>query len=113
MIRIEMEAVADGEALTGLLACGDHDIALGGRNSHRLLADDVLARAECGDDVLGMDTGRRDHVNDIDVLIRGDFVPFIVAVDGSLSETMGVRQLLALGTSACDGRDQLHVGRLE
>ena len=78
VIRIEVKTIADGEALAGLLARSDHRVALGGRNGHRLLADDMLTGAESREDVLGVDAGRRDHIDDIDRLIGSDLVPLFV-----------------------------------
>ena len=113
MVGIVVEAVADGQVLAGLLTRGDHRLALRDRRGHGLLTDDVLTSAEGIDDVLGVDAGRRHHVDDVDVLVRGDFVPLVVAVDVFDRETMRLRQLLALGARAGDGADQTNVRRLE
>ena len=109
VIRIEVQAVADRETLTGLLARRDHRITVGDRGRHRLLADDVLAGAEGVDDVLRVDAGRRDDVDDIDILIGGDLVPLVVGINVSRIEAMELRQLLTLRTGTRDRRDQFHV----
>ena len=109
MIRIEVEAIADRETLAGLLARGDHGVAFGGRSGHRLLADDVLAGPEGGDDVLRVDAGGRDDVDDIDGLVGGDLVPLVVGVDVRFVETMELRELHALLARTGDRRDELDV----
>ena len=109
MIRIEVEAIADGEALAGLLARSDHRVALGGRNGHRLLADDMLAGAEGIDDVLTVNPRGRHHIDDVDRLVRRDLVPLVVRIDIGFVEAVELRELHALLTRAGDGGHQLHV----
>ena len=108
-----MQAVADRQALAGLLAGGDHGIAFGDGGRHRLLADDVLAGTEGGDDVLGMDAGRRDHVDHVDRLVRGDLLPLVVRVDVGVGEAVELGELLTLGARAGDRGHELHVLGLE
>ena len=109
VIRIEVQAVADCEALTRLLTRRDHGVAVGDRGRHRLLADDVLAGAEGIDDVLRVDAGGRDDVDDVDVLIGGDLVPLVVGIDIGYVEAMELRQLLPLRAGARDRGHQLHM----
>ena len=109
MIRIEVKTIADGEALARFLAGGDHRVAFGGRNGHRLLADDMLAGAESREDVLGVDAGRRDHIDDIDRLIGSDLVPLFIRIDIGFVEAMELRELHALLACTRDHRHQLHV----
>ena len=73
----------------------------------------MLAGAESRDDVLGVDTGRRDHVDDVDRRIRGDLVPLVIGIDVGFVEAVELRELHALLARTGDGRDQLDVLRLE
>ena len=109
VIRIKVKAIADRETLAGFLAGGDHRVALGGGNSHGLLADDVLAGTEGRYDVLGVDTGRRNDIDDIDGLIRRDLVPLLVRVDVGFVEAVEFRELHALLSGTRDHRHELHV----
>ena len=109
VVRVVMQAIAEGEALAGLLTRGDHGVAVSDGGRHRLLADDVLAGAEGGDDVLGVDAGRRDHVDHIDRLVRGDLVPLVIRIDVGVSEAVQLGELLPLGARAGDRGDELHV----
>ena len=108
-----MEAVANCQSPAGLLARGDHRVAISSRSGHRLLADDVLAGAKGRDDVLGVDAGRRHHIDDIDRLISGDLVPLLVRIDIGFIEAVELRELHALLARTRDHRHELHVLRLQ
>ncbi len=55
MIRVVLAAVRDAELATGCLRVGDHLLASGDGDFHRLFAEDVFAGFEGGGGLLGVE----------------------------------------------------------
>ena len=79
-IRIEMQAVADGEFDFRIFARGDHRIAVGDGGGQRLFGDDVLAGLGHLNHEITAHAGRGHDIDDVNVLVVSNAIHVFVAV---------------------------------
>ena len=102
IMRLELQPVADRQLHVVRAAGADHRIALGHAHGHRLLADDVLARAGDRDHVRRMEGVGGGDIDDVDVGITRELGNLLVVVDVPRGETVLLREGRALVGRARD-----------
>ena len=101
-MRVGVQAIADGERALRRDARRDHLVALGDGHGHGLLTNDVLARLQRADRLLGVERDRRDDIDNVNVRIVRDAIHRRVIVDTRRRKTEVLRPFLALGPRARD-----------
>ena len=76
-----MQSVPNSQLYPGRFTGIDNSVALGHIKGHGLFADNVFASLCCPYGKFGMHAVGKDHINDIDSIIRGNLVEVFVIVD--------------------------------
>ena len=104
IVRLEMAAIADHQLLARLLGGGDHRLAFGDRDRHRLLAHHMFAGLVRADRVFGVHRVGQHDIDDVDVRIVADPVIGLVAVPVRLGDAVLGAVFLQLGGGAAHQR---------
>ena len=102
VVRLEVQAIADGELSPGRAGRRDHLVALLDRNGHRFFAEHVLTGLSGADRVLGMHAVGQHDVDDVDVGVVFDAVEGVIAVDVLLRNAVLLGPLTCLLRAAAD-----------